>query len=99
MAQRKITVKKSAAESIAAIANFIESKGMLATAEKFSDDVYDFFIQLSDTRKSYSFCREPSRKLLGYKCIAYKKKYTIAFIESEAEIIICEFIASKLLHW
>jgi len=32
MGSRKITVKQSAAESIAAIAWFIESKGMIATA-------------------------------------------------------------------
>lgn len=99
MAHRKIKVKISAAESIAAIASFIESKGMLATAQKFSDKVYDFFENLSDNRKSYSLCREPSRALLGYKCISYKKKYTIVFIESDTEIIICEFIASKQLHW
>lgn len=99
MAHRKIIVKESVAERIAAIASFIESKGMLATAEKFANLVYDFFVRLSDTRKSYPFCREPSRALLGYKCVSYKKKYTIVFIESENDIIICEFILSKQLHW
>lgn len=33
MGRRKINVKQSAAESIAAIAWYIESKGLLATAE------------------------------------------------------------------
>ena len=37
MGNRKITVQEKAAEGIASIAWFIESKGMLATAEKFSD--------------------------------------------------------------
>ncbi len=31
--------------------------------------------------------------------VTNKKKYTIVFIESEAEIIICEFISSKLIYW
>ena len=39
MGSRKITIKQSASESIAAIAFFIESKGMVATAEKFSDAI------------------------------------------------------------
>jgi hypothetical protein len=33
MGSRKVTVKQSAADNIAAIAWFIESRGMLATAE------------------------------------------------------------------
>jgi len=99
MGSRKITVKQSAAENIAAIAWFIESKGMIATANKFTDATYDYFLKLTDTRKSYPLCREPHRATLGYKCITYKKKYTIVFIETETEIIICEFISSKLIYW
>lgn len=99
MGSRKIKVKKTAAENIAAISWYIESQRMLATAEKFTDDVYDYFLQLADSRKSFATCREPARAALGYKCIPYKKKYTIVLIESEKEIIICEFISSKLIYW
>ena len=99
MGSRKVTVKQSAADNIAAIAWFIESKGMLKTAEKFADDAYDYLIHLSDNRKSYQVCREPGRAILGYKCVPYKKKYTIVFIETEQELIICEFILSKLIYW
>jgi plasmid stabilization system protein ParE len=73
MGNRKVTVKRSAAESIAAVAWFIESKGMVATAEKFSDKVYNFLESLSDERKSYALCRDPQRLLLGYKCVSYRK--------------------------
>ena len=61
MGSRKVGVKQSAAEGIAAIAWYIESKGMVATAEKFADNVYDYFIKLADIRKSYPICREPGR--------------------------------------
>jgi len=57
MGARKVIVRKSAAESIAAISWYIESKGMLTTAEKFADDVYDFFLKLADKRKSYAVCK------------------------------------------
>jgi hypothetical protein len=99
MGSRKIVVRQSAAENIAAISWYIESKGMLATAERFADDVYNYFLKLADDRKSYAICREPARAALGYKCIPYKKKYTIVLIESDKELIICEFISSKLIHW
>ena len=99
MGLRKIIVKRSAAEAIAAIAWFIESKGMIATANKFTDNAYDYLLKLADERKSYPVCKEPGRASLGYKCITYKKKYTIVFIESEKELIICEFISVKLIHW
>ncbi len=99
MGSRKVSIKQSAAESIAAIAWFIESKGMIATANKFTDAAYDYFITLANNIKSYPLCREPKRAVSGYKCISYKKKYTIVFIETDIEIIICEFISSKLLYW
>jgi len=97
--RRKITVKETVAISIAEVAWYIESKGLIATAEKFADDVYDFFIKLSDSRKTHAICRDPERALLGYKCISYKKKYTIVFLETVEELIICEFIPSKNIHW
>ena len=99
MGSRKVTVKENAAEQIAAVAWYIESKGMIATADKFTDNVYDYFIKMADTRKNYRFCREPGRAFLGYKCLPYKKKYTIVFFESDEEIIISEFISSKLVYW
>lgn len=99
MGRRKVTIKESAAESIAAIAWFIQSKGMIATANKFTDAAYDYFIAVADTRKSYPLCREPERATLNYKCISYKKKYTLVFIETDTEIIICEFISSKQIYW
>ena len=99
MGRRKVTVKESVAASIAAIAWFIGSKGLIATAERFTDGVYDYFIKLSDDTRSYAICREPERAALGYKCIPYKKKYTIVFIESDKELIICEFISSKMIYW
>ncbi len=99
MGNGSIGVKQSVADNIAANAWFIESKGLIATAEKFSDEVYDFFIKMSDTRKSYSKCRELKRAALGCKCLPYKKKFTVVFIESQEEIIICEFTSSKLIYW
>ncbi len=39
MGSRKISIKQSAADSIAEIAWFAESQGLIKTAEKFTDDV------------------------------------------------------------
>lgn len=99
MGFRKIIIKQSAAESIAEISWCLESEGLLATAEKFTDDAYDFIEKLGDSRKGYRTCREPLRDALGFKCIPYKKKYTIVFIETDNEIIVCEFILSKRIYW
>ncbi len=99
MGFRKVVVRESAAASIAEISWYIESEGLLVAAEKFTDDTYDFIEGLGDSRKSYRLCRDPERNLIGYKCISFRKKYTIVFIELEDEIIICEFIPSKLIYW
>ncbi|HKR04038.1 MAG TPA: hypothetical protein VJY62_05320 [Bacteroidia bacterium] len=99
MGKRKIIIKQSVADSIAQIAWFIESKGMLVTADKFSDAVYDFFEQIAEEKRRFPLCIEPERAVLGYKCATYRKKYTVVFIESETQITICEFISSKLIRW
>ena len=99
MGKRKTSIKESVATNIAAIAWYIESKGLIATAEKFSDDAYAFIEKLADNRRSHAICRDPQRALIGYKCISYKKKYTIVFLETDEEVIICEFLPSKNIHW
>jgi hypothetical protein len=95
---REVIIKESVADKIAEIAWFIESKSLVDIAEKFADAVYDFIIKLADSRRSHAICRDPERAMLGYKCIPYKKKYTIVFLESEDELVICEFIPSKNIH-
>ena len=76
--QPKSNFKTDCADNIAAIACYIESKGMIATADKFADDVYDYFIKVSDTRKSYPLCREPQRAFLGFKCIPSRLMHGLA---------------------
>jgi hypothetical protein len=97
--RRKVTIKQSVAESIAAVAWFIESKGLVVTAEKFTDGVYNFLIKLADARSGHAVCHDPQRALLDYKCMSYRKKYTIVFLETDEELIICEFLPSKNIHW
>lgn len=98
MGRRKITVRKSAAESISAIAWYIESKGMLSTADKFIDAVYDFFDKIANTMVTHALCRDKNRSTLGLKCVPYKKKYTIVFWESDKELIIHEFLLAKRIR-
>jgi hypothetical protein len=99
MGQRKVTIKKSAAYQIAEIAFYIESRELLKTAEKFSNSVYDFIEKLANTKVIHKICSEPKRNMLGLKCVSFRKKYTVVFIETERDLIVCEFVPSKLIHW
>ncbi|MCF2488751.1 hypothetical protein [Dyadobacter sp. CY347] len=99
MGLRKVVIRQSVSESIAAVALFIESKGLIQTADKFTDEVYDFILKLAHFERSFGTCRDPDRAFMGFKCIVYKKKYTIVFIETSDELNICEFIPSRLIHW
>lgn len=73
--------------------------GMVKTAENFSDSIYDFIETFTDSRKSYRICADLKRAILGLKCVNYGKKYTLSFIETHSEIIVCEFISSKMIWW
>ena len=98
MGKRKISILEPAATAVAEIGWFIESKGLPKTAKKFVDEVFDFFEKLSDERITHKPCSYPKWEMLKYRCITYKKKYTVAYLSHDKEIVICEFVSSKVLH-
>ena len=97
MVRRKVSILESAATAVAEIAWFIESKGMPQTAKKFVDDAFLFFEKLSDKRILHRFCNYARWETLGYRCVPFKKKYIIAYLNLDEEIVICDFVSSKLL--
>lgn len=98
MGKRKVSILEPAATAVAEVAFFIESKGLPETAKRFVDDAFAFFDKISDDTIEYMICRNKVWKRLGYRCINYKKKYVIAYLSLKNEIIICDFVAGKLLH-
>ncbi len=97
MGQRKISILETAATAVAEIAWFIESKGMPETARRFIDEAYTFFTKLADERIEHKPCSYEQWKQLRYRCVSYKKKYMVAYLSQEKEIVICDFVAAKLL--
>ena len=97
MGKRKVSILEPAAEAVADIALFIESKGMPQTAKKFVDKAFEFFEQLSDERIEHKPCNYNNVwKYLEYRCVTYKK-YVVAYLSQPNEIIICDFVSAKLL--
>ena len=97
MGKRKVTILEPAVTSVAEIALFIESKGMPQTAKKFVDEAFAFFEKLSDDTIEHKPCSYSFWKILNYRCVTYKKKYVVAYLSQEKEIIICDFVSAKLL--
>ncbi|MHA4807076.1 type II toxin-antitoxin system RelE/ParE family toxin [Flavitalea flava] len=98
MGKRKITILEPAVEEIALISLYIEAKGLPKTAIRFVDDVFTFFESLSDERIIHRPCKQPSWRGLGYRCINFRKKYIVSYLDNTDEIIICEFALQKLLQ-
>src|SRR5437773_6076901 len=97
MGKRKVTILEPAVTSVAEIFLFIESKGMPQTAKKFVDEAFAFFEKLSDDTIEHKPCSYSFWKILDYRCVTYKKKYVVAYLSQEKEIIICDFVSAKLL--
>ncbi len=97
MGKRKVSILEPAATSVAEIALFIESEGLPQTAKKFVDDAFLFFEKLSDERIEHKPCSYKRWKDLSYRCVPYKKKYVVAYLSQEKEIVICDFVSAKLL--
>ena len=97
MGKRKVSILEPAATSVAEVAFFIESNGLPQTAKKFIAEAFEFFYMLSDERIEHRLCIYERWRNLDYRCITYKKKYVIAYMSTPKEIVICDFVSSKLL--
>ncbi len=97
MAQRQVSILSKASESVAAIAYFIESQGMPTVAKKFVDECFLFFEKLSNPTIKHRVCRNEIWNIQGYRCANFKKNYIVAYLDTENEIIICDFALHKLL--
>ncbi|MFM9911296.1 MAG: hypothetical protein ACKVOW_18300 [Chitinophagaceae bacterium] len=97
MGKRKVSILEPAATAVAEIGYFIESKGLPQTAKNFVDRAFDFFKTLSDNRVEHRPCSNEAWRNLNYRCIIFKKKYIVAFLSLQNEIVICEFVSAKLL--
>jgi plasmid stabilization system protein ParE len=95
--KRKITILDAAVNGLAEIAYFIDGKGMPQTAKKFVDEAFEFFQQLSDERIVHRPCRYAPWYELTYRCVTFRKKYSVAYLVHSNEIVICEFVLTKLL--
>ncbi len=97
MGKRKVSSLDHASASVAEIAFFIESKGLPQTAKKFVDEAFKFFEKLSNEILEYRPCPYEVWRSLKYRCVTYKKKYVVAYLSLEDEVVICEFVSAKLL--
>lgn len=97
MAQREVTILEKAAEEVAYVAYFIEAKGLPKTSKKFVDDVFSFFQKLGDSRMKHKPCQFQIWKDEGYRCASFRKKYAVAYLDLEQEVVICDFTPHKLL--
>jgi hypothetical protein len=97
VAQRKVAILQKAAEEVAHVAYFIESKGLPKTAKKFVDESFAFFHKLGDSRIKHKPCTVLAWKEEDYRCANFKKKYIVAYLDLDDEVIICDFALQKLL--
>ncbi len=97
MGKRKVTILEPAIEEVARIALFIEGEGLPRTAKKFVDDAFAFFDSLSDERIVHRPCKHPAWKALNLRCINFRRKYIVSYLDNKNEIIICEFALQKNL--
>ena len=97
MGKRKVTILEPAVEEVARIALFIEAEGLPQTAKKFVDDAFAFFASLSDERFVHRPCNLPAWKALNLRCVNFRKKYIVSYLNNKNEIIVCEFALQKNL--
>jgi hypothetical protein len=99
MGKTKIIFLDTFIENLSSVSLYIESNGLPKTAILYKEKVFDFIEKIDFDTIDFQYCRDATRSKLGLKCIPYNKKYTIIFYQFEMEVLITEFISSKLIHW
>jgi len=96
----KITIRytNKFADDLADLIYFIESKGLIETAHRYVTKVYAFIESMKFDKVNYAYCKDSVRANAGLKCLRYNNKYTIVFYQFSDEVIITEFIPSKMLN-
>jgi hypothetical protein len=97
MVERKVTIHDSVVEYVAKIAFYIEGKGLNETAKKFVDEAFTFFEGLGDKRITHRPCGFLPWRKLSYRCATFRRKYTVAYLESSSAITICDIALTKTL--
>ena len=97
MGKRKVTILDTTVKAVAEVAFFIEGEGLPQTAKKFVDDAFVFFYKLADERIVHRPCKYLPWKKLTYRCVTFRKKYAVAYLQQSPEIVACEFALAKLL--
>ncbi len=97
MGNRKVVIQENAVRRIAETAWHIESNFSALSAKKFIDEIFIVLNKISAPEVTYHPCTYRPWQELGYKCVSFRKKYLIAYLEFESEIIICDFSHAALL--
>jgi hypothetical protein len=97
VAQRKVTILDKAVQEVAHVAYFIESKGLPETAKKFVGEAFQYFEKLGEDSIKHRPCKYLPWKIEGFRCVTLKKKFTIAFIDTQREIVIVDFSSVGIL--
>jgi hypothetical protein len=97
MGQVRIRYAGEFADDLADLVYFIESKGLKDTANKYIERVYAFIESLNFEAVNYAYCHNLKRAALGLKCIRFNSKYTIVFYQFSDEVIITNFVPSKMI--
>jgi len=97
MAHRQVSILSKAAEEVASIAYFIESHGMPATAKKFVEEYFFFFEKLGHPKLKHRPRKYEVWEVQGFRCANFRRKYVVAYLDSEDEVVICDFAPQKSL--
>jgi hypothetical protein len=61
------------------------------------DEAFAFFHKLGKTKIKHKPCAFVDWSRENYRCANFKKKYVVAYLDLDDEVIICDFALQKLL--
>ena len=70
---------------------------MPSTAKKFVDECFTFFEKLGNSKIKHKPCSFEIWNVQGFRCANFRKKYVVAYLDTDDEVVICDFALQKLL--
>jgi len=80
----------------------LENKEYVVIPRKEYEDLrtkasFRLFASLSDERFIHRPCKHQAWKALNLRCVNFRKKYIVSYLDNKSEIIVCEFALQKNL--
>ena len=93
----KLTVRKTASNTIAATKNWIDRQNTEGSGERWVIRLFEELRKRANSEVKHAICKNESLAKRNYSCFTYNKKWVVAYKIEANRFIVCRIIVGSML--